>query len=1479
MAKYSKFRKTLISSLCAVTLACTGFAAACMSDNPDDKTDDGKPFEKRDDIQTLKNGNFEYYDYPSEKTLTEGKASYLIKTPDNWSRSGDSSGTMSGIIGTSHSEWAALTADDLSAKLKENADLSTDNEKYVNYNGMRTRDLLYRDTYAALLDSSNLKNSYIKNQTFADYFGIKREGNETDGYSFYMGEGDSKVPVTISDTATEDNKKSDTEWKDFEFFFESGKSVREELIANPGTHYDIQHNKETGENTIVKDGQTITLKTDKATGSLYYTEGTGDEAEDIYVSNILMLHNYDNDISSTGTTNSSKFNGIHQYYTSQTVTLEANTAAEISLWVKTSDLKFDKGYSQLNDHNRGAYIEVIQTVGGKSIDSTRIECINTEKIIAESSTKIDSNGWLKYTVYVNACDFASSTVQIRLGLGNDDNYKKLTGYAFFDDVQINKYLSLDDEDCSYGDNSDKISEKTTCTLTSKDDDRIFVADKHLNDSTVNADRTYENFHYLIDLASSETSEHSYENITLTNGNVNAALTEHKASGKYYVSAESFEGRTNLTVSPKTDGATLPKNAEARLTKNDLIGIYAHDKTFSSADFVSNGYDFKDYSKLLNDNLTGEDARLPGYDGNLLLTLSSRGAAYTSTVTSNSFSLKGGEYMIVSFWVKTSDMKSNTAATVKLTTDDPDKSGSFSIDTTGMTTDIGDNEDVYNGWVQCFVFIENDGDEAEEQKFNLEFKFGNTTITSSTTYTGGWIALADMRTLKIDEDVYKLAPSGSNVMTYSFTKESENDDGNAFDTESGTSDIKNGFSNLANYNGYNGGSSSVSGNTYLPSFDAKNTNAQAGLLNRKYFDEVYSDELRRLVSGAFTSAASASAKWEDVFGKDCYQPIIIINNLRTYAEKADATEDTYSLYYVVAEDGYTGDDLLIVDGKRYKKATAWDENQTYYSFAVNYGFAGNYSTIAANTCTTVTVKVKVAGNAEAWVYLVDNNRDVLKYTASEYTFYYDADGNVLDQEYDSEWTKGGSTHREHIMYTRRDEDGLYNGKDNKVYYNLHNLIKKYDNYLFDTDNSYQFFDKDGNRVNVDDLKDNGDYVDQNGNKAPHFLANSSGRRIFEWKNGSYYFINAEGETTDIQVENFSDDYKRNYQAIDKEYAIRVGNTGGEWVTVNFVIQTGSLEKNYRLELWSGERGSTGITVDGNHGTYASGAVAFDYCSYSVSSTNFSTLLGEYENDIINEYKELLIKHNKFGEISSNTENISYYEELLDKLVKDGTSGITEAEVKAISDKYTAIYHAYSFYDSAAYAPLTATEAENYTYDATSDDYAESIAFMSFNTEDSVNVFADYSVVDKSITPTSTDDGNTDTDEGETKKDEDGANIWLYAASILLLVALLITLISIVARKIYKKMRPAIGNKKLKKNNYRQRERYIRKLHLVREETVDEPAAEPEEESKTEETPEQQPEEVKEQPAAEPDNTPSEEAAEPEEKPAEEPEKDGGEEPKE
>ena len=62
--------------------------------------------------------------------------------------------------------------------------------------------------------------------------------------------------------------------------------------------------------------------------------------------------------------------------------------------------------------DRGANISVTQTVGSSTIDKFAITCINTEKLLAKGEKYKDEtavvddkyNGWLEYTVYVNACD-------------------------------------------------------------------------------------------------------------------------------------------------------------------------------------------------------------------------------------------------------------------------------------------------------------------------------------------------------------------------------------------------------------------------------------------------------------------------------------------------------------------------------------------------------------------------------------------------------------------------------------------------------------------------------------------------------------------------------------------------------------------------------------------------------------------------------------------------------------------------------------------------------------------------------------------------------------------------------------------------------------------------------------------------------------------------------------------------------------------
>lgn len=1404
--KFSKTKKSVLALLAASAIFCTGFAAACSSD--EDSSEETKFVTKATDTQVLKNGNFEFFNYPTAEYIESGKANYLLTSPDNWTENGDGSNAKSGIINTS--AWDKLTADDLKEKLDYNSDLTSTDDEYVDYNGLGSKDLLYKDTYAARLEKSAVADSYNINRLggYEKYFGIEKIGDD-----YYIG--------GASGTKVYKNTVAEDEDEDIDFYLdeECTKTVREMYIDNPGTHFgDFEE----------KDGKYYygTTEVKKGDFDSYYIE-KDDQKE--YISNILMVHAYPS---------SGGYNGIKRYFTSQTVTLEAGTAAEISVWVKTSDLKFDLGKNQLDDYNRGAFIEVVQTVGGATTDSFVIKAINTEKTIKNNTgvaavTENASNGWLNYHIYVNACDFAESTVQLNLGLGYGEDDEKCTGYAFFDDVEVTKYRSLSDEDCTYSASADKITDATTLHLT--DEDKTFVADSDDRHYTsADGDSYYrqsKNFHYLIDLASA-TGDDSYSDIALTSG-VTIGLTTETASKNsqqiiYSASLTDVTTVSGATLNALPAGVQLPANIKQSIeVSSDILGVY------SASGISALTSEYKD--KLV-ENLTSDSGKLPDYDGDMIVMLSAHGAPYTSTIKNDSFSLQSGESMILSFWVKTSDLNGNPAATVSLVglTDsgerDKDKVYSVAFETTDQTTDFGDSENIYNGWVQCFIFVQNEEAKGNAtpttQKFAIEFQYGNTTL-ADTTYSSymsdaGWAAFADLRMLKTTDKVFDLTSAGEFSIKNTFTAENEEATHNSeFDEASGTSDIKTGISTPSNYNGYNG--SSMQNGYYSEGLDGKNTHTQAGLINADYFKD-YADW--QTIAGAFANSDSdAVTAWNNTFGNS-YQPLIIINNLRRYAENASANENTYKNYYVEAEADYTGA-AVTYEGKTYRKVAeneTYDENKDYYSFASNYGFIGETKELSASGYQTVSVKVKVSGDAVAYVYLVDGDtREVLGYSTPSVTFRYDDEGNVLSGEYTTE-----EEHSEVVVYTPRD-DGLYDGKDGKVYANLHNLTKFYKSYIYENNEFY----KDGEAVSYDKVKNGEDYYKtaecNEGDFVDHYLVNSDGEKLYEYADGVYYYLveNSDGETVrGVAVENFDVKYAR-YNGIDEKYAFKVTaqdcqNAEDGWVTVNFFIHTGEESKSYRLELWSGERDSLGID---ENGAFTEGAVAFDYSYVSASDeSGYTSPLTTYTEQIINAYTALLGANvTEDGEHS-----ITYYENLTEELVENGT--LTQAQVdSALSGlNYTAQYYTYTLYDSEAYSPINLETAEEGQtgYEFKISDETEKLSFFKIQDNGMFSVFADYSTVDKTVEKPTVDDG-TDSDTEETTGD---GNIWLYAASIVLVVALLITLISLLLKDPLKKAMRKKDAKKEAKNNYRRRQRYIRKLHLVENEQLPEDG-----EPETDETP--------------------------------------------
>lgn len=1449
-SKFAKLRKGAIAALCAVAVTCTGLAAACNGNGTGDGDNDKTSTPRKEDTQLLRNGNFEYFEVPEN-------AVHLIKNVNNWSRSGDSSGTMSGIINTSESAWEKMTDSELKDKLDANNDLkpgdSDYKDKYVDYNGMDSGDILYVEPYAASLNDDKIgddEHGYAKDTLI---LGGGKQAQRS--YREFLGieEGDNGELTFKGETVYFDEDSGD-------YYFDEDFTlpVRYAIIKNPETHlgsYDAEKGTLGSTAVLVDEDGNYYIDTNE--------NGEVDVLEDESVGNVLMIHNYPTN---------SKYNGIYQYYSSQSITLEANTAAEISLWVKTSDLKFDKGYVlDGNEQDRGAYIEVTQSVASTTIDSFKIKAINTEKIIADNDDlgENESNGWLKYTVYVNACDFASSTVTIRLGLGSSEVNEKVTGYAFFDDVEVKKYIDLEDEDCTYSENVDKLQLDTDnasyCSLTSEGEDKIFYADRQVRGGE--NERFSARFHYLIDLASENYTKESqktainFDNSELT---VSAALTTTEDSkGKIYASATTNEAKFVGFAKTDTETYLLPdtmKDEGGRPTFNDLIGIYGKDVTFSASDFngtgdSDRGLNFEDLSPRLNGALTEENGlsaieRFCLKDsGSMLVMLSRYGAAYTSTLTSeNLFTVEGNKsetsYKIISFWVKTSDMSGSTAATIKIVDiADDDNSATITVDSTNVKTNIGENKDIYSGWVQCFFFVNNDTE--EDMTFKIEFSFGNTNITSAatTTYNYGWAAMANIQSLDVTEDIFKITSTGTYSKTLTFSEESSKSH-TVFDEATRMGNVKKEVGTPSSYYGVNGGNSYVTDKEFGDDYDKHNNykDGIAGLINRDGFENYANWEEIARGFGA-TSMTSALEAWNSVFGEDCYQPLIIVDSLRTYYDRVTASEDyikeNLDEYFIKTEEG------VFVSAA----GTEYDENETYYSMSQvkNYGYIGNSQSVSANSYTTVSVRVMVTGNAVAWIYLVDpSSYDVLAFDMPEYSYYYDNKGNVLSEEYDDEWTD--AEHRDAIVYKLRN-DGLYDGEDG-VYANLSNLVKKFK--LSQFENNTLFYEKteDGSKlVSYDDLKDGVIYyTDEQCTKiANHYLCAESGNKVgesvyeYDAETETYYYLVKSGDkkVRSVEVKDFDSKYARydTSERVAPEYAVEVGNTDGKWVTVNFVIHTGNEAKEYRLELWSGKREETGVDDE------VGGAVAFDNSNFNVTGSNYSTILGDYENRIKDVYIQLIadadesvLTSKKLSEL-----NVSELKAMVEELEID-ESTVAEAFKNAnLDENYSADYYTFSWYDSAQYVPFNLETAEagqtGYNYSANS--YSETLVYFSTRdySDNSYNVFVDYSAIEQTISINSNND-NSSNDDGNNTSD-DGEFDWLLITSIILFAVLVFVLLAILVRHLWKNVSKKRAQKQMKKNNYKQRERYIRKLGLVKaapaEEATPSTEEDPVEEAPAEEAP--------------------------------------------
>ena len=543
------------------------------------------------------------------------------------------------------------------------------------------------------------------------------------------------------------------------------------------------------------------------------------EAEDQERS-VLMIHNQK-------ITNSTVY-GTAQYYTSSTtVTLAANTGAEVSVWVKTADLIHYE--NQEATTGCGAYIAVTNTVGGTTLDQMQIKNINTEQLNPDG----DNNGWVEYKLYLCANPFADTTFKIVLGLGmgsTSDMYETVNGYAFFDDLTC-KIISAEE----YAEATATLSSEYICNANSTAAEKKFIA-------------TADNNTYALDLYA------DFDDLTIDEGQFDKKLTEEVYGDRTYTS----ENYRNLGLGNAAD------NYVELTSVTELKGV--------SGNTYLNSVLAKDFEKYPFDA-----------DEQVLMLLSANGAAYTATVKdATTFVVEPDEHLLVTFFVKTSAMNGFTGAGVSVVDGDT-KTTISSIDSTTLDpVDIDDErKDIYDGWTQCFFYLSNNTDEAKE--FYLEFTYGPTTIVGTTaeSYSDGYAAFAHFRTYPMTSREAGYASTGDRAKAVSLVGDYSSAS-SSFDSvvNNDPTSIEKDISDPANYWGVVGGHKRVGGDD-TSEVNTTPENVWAGLVNKDYTSAYAGKDWQTaLVEIAATQqgilAEALTADWWNAILGTAEQPLLIVN---------------------------------------------------------------------------------------------------------------------------------------------------------------------------------------------------------------------------------------------------------------------------------------------------------------------------------------------------------------------------------------------------------------------------------------------------------------------------------------------------------------------------------------------------------------------------------------------------------------------------
>ena len=715
-------------------------------------------------------------------------------------------------------------------------------------------------------------------------------------------------------------------------------------------------------------------------GTHWAEAGTEDEENGTHV---LMLHNY-----------RSNNMGTAAKYTSSSVTLSAGTAAKFSVWVKTSNLTYNEGIPV--DGNRGAFIQITNTVGGVSQDPLIVRNIDTSGITA-------NNGWEQYTFYVQASSYATTTFSVVLGLGmqtegtESNYYEYVQGYAFFDDLS---YELLTQAECA-----DQVADEVPATQ------QLTLSLAYGSDlQKIDAAGVSENFFSLNldDLCVAESDTLPLDDTTIDS-------TKDERGNTY---SSYFRGQAGA-ISDSAIAADLNRSGVVSLTqiRNDYSALSKDFEKFDSLPFART-------------------------DEEILLLYSASGAPYTATLrfdsasatenTVSSFSLAKDQSMFISFWVKTSDLEGSTGATITLVDADT-KTSIGAVDTTTLTaTDLKDDQrelkDIFDGWQQCFLFVTNTTENEEPIDFYLQLSYGIKEISGSalSDYIPGYAAFSGFRYGSMTEEQFSLKTTGTYAVEVSLTGGVQKAE-NVFDDTAYTNpdQIKTDIADLRNYQGVFGGSTYVGGETLTNGTDGIDRNSinalnTAGLINRDYANS-YQDKAWLDCVLSYAGALEMTQEvWDKVFGSDCLQPLLIANTAaQAYGFLANSASSVSSSSYTavtvrVKLSPNATASVYLIDTTDADFGEQKYTDSIYYRSGVSYRYDNN-----GNVVNMDPTDKGFSSKTNTVLWMQDNGLWATEQNYTGDTFYANLANYERDEETGNLLSNSGS-----VVYYASDEDGVY-----------------------------------------------------------------------------------------------------------------------------------------------------------------------------------------------------------------------------------------------------------------------------------------------------------------------------------------------------------------------------------------------------------------------------------------------------------------------